>query len=169
MLYQQILLTDSISLLSGQETGDIRVRQPSMMQSSHSSLLPLRTGSNFHWHSTEPIGLVLCQLRLLPHSTSFPQARRLATSAAFGDAILLFLSPPSNNWQQSPLVQHWTHRTHAVPTKIAPHSTSLPQLRNIYRFPLIPFLHFGPPSHAVPMSRVVQHEMVVQHEKWCLP
>ena len=38
-------------------------------------------------------------------------------SAAFRDAILLFLSPPS---QKYPMAQHWAHRTHAVPTKIAP-------------------------------------------------
>ena len=37
-------------------------------------------GSNLHWHSAEAIGLVLCQQRLLPHSTSLPSARRLATS-----------------------------------------------------------------------------------------
>ena len=80
-----------------QETGHISIPQPSVMQSSYSSLLPLRTGSNLHWHSTEPIGLILCQQRLLPHSTSLPPARRLAISTfrSLCDAILLFLSPPS--------------------------------------------------------------------------
>ena len=38
-------------------------------------------GSSLHWHSAEPIWLMLCQKRLLPHSTSLPPAMILATSA----------------------------------------------------------------------------------------
>ena len=66
------------------KTGHICKSQPSVMQSSYSSLLPLRAGSYLQWHSAEPIGLVGCQKRLLPHSTSLPPARRLATSAFRG-------------------------------------------------------------------------------------
>ena len=50
---------------TSQETGHINIPQPSEMQSSYSSLLPIRTSSNLHWHSTEPMGLMLCQQRLL--------------------------------------------------------------------------------------------------------
>ena len=41
-------------------------------------------------------------------------------STAICDAILLFLSPASQNRQQSPLAQSWTHKTCTVTTKIAP-------------------------------------------------
>ena len=60
------------------ETGHICYRpQPSMMQSSYSSLRPLRTGSNLNRYSSEPIGLVLCHQKLPRHSTSLPPAKRL--------------------------------------------------------------------------------------------
>ena len=44
---------------TSQDTGYTCIPQHSMMQSSYSSLLPLRIGRNLHWHSTEHIGLVL--------------------------------------------------------------------------------------------------------------
>ena len=37
--------------------------------------------ASLHWHSAEPIWLMLCQKRLLPHSTSLPPGSRLAISA----------------------------------------------------------------------------------------
>ena len=81
-------------------------------------------GSSLHWHSAEPIWLVLCQQRMLPPTVLlFHQTwdwSHLLQSSAFHDAILLFLSPPSQNRQQPHLAQLWAHRTCAVPTKIAP-------------------------------------------------
>ena len=131
---------------TSQETGHICIPQPSVMQSSYSSLLPLRTGSNLHWHTVEPIGLLLCQQRLLPTVLFFhkPGDWPHLHSAAFRDAILwahrtravLPLTINSNAFGNAflwahgtravaPLRNHsnafrnaflWAHRTQAIPT-----------------------------------------------------
>ena len=85
-------------------------------------------------------------------------------SAGFRDAILLFLSPPSQNRQQSPLAQHWANRTHAVPTKIAPAQYFSSTSQETGHISILQPLWCNP---LIPLS--ISCCTTFDNSQWCLP
>ena len=92
------------------------------MQSSYSSILHLRTGSNLNWYSTEPIERVLCYANqdCNPQYLSSTSQETVHISIPQPSMMQSSYSPLLTLRTCSNLTQRLSHRTRAVPIQIAP-------------------------------------------------